>query len=281
METTIRAIVLHPKTNKVLMCYYKRWNTYMCPGGHKDSESESDYETLKREMYEECGSTKIKVVKHLINLLINKYIDKENSLHKYYLTKIDKISLENRSLEPEEVIDGLTLMWVTPEEVIKTNTQAYYDSIMLDNLKSLPLIKREIVLFNYLLDNNILPRGKKFKDNKGIFTFPNLDKAIKFYWSDRDVKVEKVPIYKLVQDNNLLDDEDLESYHQRQWNNKSAKEFRIDSNKINQMRISEVPYAVKHKDGTYELGDGRHRIRALYNEGYSYVELPVIYEGGN
>lgn len=269
METTVRGIVVHPKTKKILMCYYDRWDTYMVPGGHKDSPAETDYDTLKREIYEECGSTKIKVVKHLINL----YIDKENSLHKYYLIKINKIDTQNRNLEPEEVIDGLTLRWVTPEEVIRTNTKAYYDSIKLDNLKSLPLIKREIVLFNELIKN----RALKLKDS-GVFTFPNLKEAIKFFWSDRNVRIEAVPILKLVEDNNLLNDWVLESYHQRQWNNKPAKESSIDMNKINSMRISEVPYAVKHKDGTYELGDGRHRIRALYNNGYDYVKLPVIYD---
>ena len=150
METTIRGIVVHPKTKKVLMCYYKGWKTYMCPGGHKDSKSETDYETLKREMFEECGTTKIKIIKPLINLKV------DNSLHKYYLIKVDKINPNNRNLEPEEVIDGLTLKWVSPEEVIKTNTKAYYDSIVLDNLNSLPLVKREICLFNYLIKERLI-----------------------------------------------------------------------------------------------------------------------------
>ena len=150
METTIRGIVVHPKTKKILMCYYKNWKTYMVPGGHVDG-NESDEVALKREMFEECGSTKIKIIKHLINL----YIDKDPSLHKYYLIKVNKIDPKNRNLEPGEVIDGLTLRWVTPEEVIKVNTKAYYDSILLDNLKSLPLVKREIVLFNELMKEGL------------------------------------------------------------------------------------------------------------------------------
>lgn len=149
METTIRGIVVHPKTKKVLMCYYKGWKTYMCPGGHVDGK-ESDYTALKREMFEECGTTEIKIVKHLVTLKVN------NSLHKYYLIKVNKIDPNNRNLEPEEVIDGLTLKWVTPEEVIKTNTKAYYDSIVLDNLDSLPLVKREICLFNYLIKEGLI-----------------------------------------------------------------------------------------------------------------------------
>ena len=110
------------------------------------------------------------------------------------------------------------------------------------------------------------------------FTFPNLQQAIDYYWKDRDVKPEKVSIKQLVDDNNLLDDNDLQSYHQRQWDNKKASEFSINQDKVNSMRTSEVPYAVRHKDGKLELGDGRHRTRALYNDGYEYVVLPVISE---
>ena len=110
------------------------------------------------------------------------------------------------------------------------------------------------------------------------FTFPNLQKAIDFFWKDRDAKIETVPIKKLVDDNDLLNDWDLQSYHQRQWDNKKASEFSIDKGRVNSMRISEVPYAVRKKDGKLELGDGRHRTRALYNDGYEYVTLPVITE---
>lgn len=154
METTIRGIVVHPKTKKILMCYYDNWKTYMVPGGHVDNDNESDYDTLKREMFEECGATEIKIVKHLVNLLVK---NKDNkSLHKYYLIKVNKIDPNNRNLEPEEVIDGLKLKWVTPEEVIETNKKAYYNSILLDNLGSLPLVEREISLFKYLMKEGLL-----------------------------------------------------------------------------------------------------------------------------
>ena len=115
-------------------------------------------------------------------------------------------------------------------------------------------------------------------DSELTFKFPNLQQAIDFFWSDRDVNIERVPIEQLVKDNDLLNDEDLQSYHQTQWGNKPASEFSIDRNKVNSMRTSEVPYAVRKKDGRLELGDGRHRTRALYNDGYKYVELPVINE---
>lgn len=121
--------------------------------------------------------------------------------------------------------------------------------------------------------NNI---NEDLKDK--TFTFPNLKQAIDYFWKDRDAKIETVPIKKLVYDNDLLNDDDLQSYHQRQWDNKKASEFSIDKSKATMWRVSEVPYAVRKKDGKLELGDGRHRTRALYNDGYEYVTLPVITE---
>ena len=114
--------------------------------------------------------------------------------------------------------------------------------------------------------------------NNNTFKFPYSQGAVEFFWGDRDASVEKVSIEQLVKDNDLLNDEDLQSYHQRQWDNKKASEFSIDPEKVKMYRVSETPYAVRKKDGRLELGDGRHRIRALYNDGYKYVELPVINE---
>ena len=129
---------------------------------------------------------------------------------------------------------------------------------------------------NYLDDSyNLI---ETLEESGDTFTFPNLQQAIDFFFKDKDAMVEKVSIDQLVKDNDLLNDEDLQSYHQRQWDNKKASEFSIDKNKANNWRLSEVPYAIRHKDGTLELGDGRHRTRALYNDGYKYVEIPVINE---
>ena len=127
------------------------------------------------------------------------------------------------------------------------------------------------------IDNTKPTNSSNINESK-VFTFPNSKQAIDYYWKDRNVNVERIPIKKLVDDNNLLDDDDLNSYHQRQWDNKSASEFSIDKDKASKWRMSEVPYAVRKKDGRLELGDGRHRTRALYNDGYEYVELPVIIE---
>ena len=87
-------------------------------------------------------------------------------------------------------------------------------------------------------------------------------------------EAKEFDIEKLVKDNDLLIDEDLESYHQKQWDNKKAKDFKIDQNKVNNMSPSEIPYITVKKDGRWQIGDGRHRIRALHNEGYTTIKLP-------
>ena len=67
---------------------------------------------------------------------------------------------------------------------------------------------------NYLDDSyNLI---ETLEESGDTFTFPNLQQAIDFFFKDKDAKVEKVSIDQLVKDNDLLNDEDLQSYHQRQ-----------------------------------------------------------------
>lgn len=42
--------------------------------------------------------------------------------------------------------------------------------------------------------------------------------------------------------------------------------------------LSKVDPAVVYKNGKYHISDGRHRIKALANSGYEYIELPVLRE---
>ena len=116
------------------------------------------------------------------------------------------------------------------------------------------------------------------------FRFPkNLtDKVLDYYKNTYStLSLQELPIKQLVDDNDLLNDDDLQSYHQRQWNNAKAKDFHIDQDKINNMRPTEVPFVVLDKDEKLKIVDGRHRIRALYNDGYDYVEVPTVVEDLN
>lgn len=93
--------------------------------------------------------------------------------------------------------------------------------------------------------------------------------------ADNGYKIGVVSLEKLVKDNNLLDDNDLMSYHKRIWDNKKANEYSIDDTKALNWRAWEIPNAVKYNDGRIILNDGRHRCRALYNQGYDSIEIMV------
>lgn len=139
-EITLRALIINNK-NKILTCYYKKYNTFMCPGGHLD-EGETYEEALKRELYEECGSTEVDIKKHLLDL----YTYKDDTLSKYYLVDINKIDLKHRNLEAGEVSDGLTLKWASIEDIINVNTKQYYNSLRDEKGKPY-LIKRELEFY--------------------------------------------------------------------------------------------------------------------------------------
>ena len=94
----------------------------------------------------------------------------------------------------------------------------------------------------------------------------------------KDIHLEVLPIDKLVKDNDLLNDDDLQSYHQGEWEHKKAVDFHLNDDKINNMRASIVPFVIKKKDGRLLISDGRHRTRAAYNDGYTHVEYPTYEE---
>ncbi len=75
-------------------------------------------------------------------------------------------------------------------------------------------------------------------------------------------------------DPGLNDNDDLGSYHEIIWGD-DVNKYKYDPSKNN--RGSEVP-SVVYKNGKYHINDGRHRIKALANSGYEYIELPVLRE---
>lgn len=94
----------------------------------------------------------------------------------------------------------------------------------------------------------------------------------------KGLHIERIPVQKLVEDNELMNDAMLESYHQEAWKNAKAKDFHIDESQIASTRRSGIPFAVKRKDGKITLSDGKHRTRAAYNDGYNFVEYPLYSE---
>ena len=91
----------------------------------------------------------------------------------------------------------------------------------------------------------------------------------------KNYNIEKVKISDLLRDDpGLNDNDDLGSYHEIIWGD-DVNKYRYDPSKNN--RGSEVP-SVVYKNGKYHINDGRHRIKALANSGYEYIELPVLRE---
>lgn len=91
----------------------------------------------------------------------------------------------------------------------------------------------------------------------------------------RNYNIEKVKIDDLLRDDpGLNDNDDLGSYHEMVWGDDINK-YEYDPNKNN--RGSDIP-SVVYRNNKYHISDGRHRIKALANSGYKYVELPVLRE---
>lgn len=137
---TLRGLVFDKK-GRILVCYYKKYKTYMSPGGHLD-EGEELIHALKREMWEEVGATKVKVIKPIIDL----YTVPDDTLSKYYLVEIDKVDTKNRELEPSEIKDGLTLRWANIQDILEHNNQEYYRALLNEEGKPW-VIKREIEFY--------------------------------------------------------------------------------------------------------------------------------------
>lgn len=139
-KTTLRGLVIDKK-GRILVCYYRRYRTYMSPGGHLD-DGETFLEALKREMWEEVGATEVKVLEHIIDL----YTVPNDTLSKYYLIEIDKVDTKNRELEPGEIKDGLTLRWATIQDIVEHNNIEYYRALKNEEGKPY-MIKRELEFF--------------------------------------------------------------------------------------------------------------------------------------
>lgn len=86
----------------------------------------------------------------------------------------------------------------------------------------------------------------------------------------RDFNEEEVDIKKLIDDNNLMNDIAL-SNREELWGN--PKDYHYDINKDN--KKYDIIYASREPNGRLRLANGRHRVRALYNDGYDKIKIPV------
>ena len=109
------------------------------------------------------------------------------------------------------------------------------------------------------------------------FKFPNtptMQRALKSL-EQSGYKLEAVPLYTLVRDNGLLNNNGL-NYHTSLWG-PDPDDYRLDKDEINGWLFSDA-MSCTHKNGKYLLDNGKHRARALYNSGYKSIEIPVLRE---
>ena len=124
---------------------------------------------------------------------------------------------------------------------------------------------------------------QKNEDLQGFgktFKFPNtstMQRALKSL-EDKGYKLETVAIKRLVSDNNLLDNSNL-NYHTRLWG-PDPDDYRLDQDEVGDWMFSDIMSCV-NRNGKYELENGRHRTRALFNSGYDSIEIPVLEESLN
>lgn len=126
-RTTIRGVVFN--NDKVLMLYSKKYNDYIFPGGGI-KEAESHEECLKRELYEEVGAHKVKMIEPIGYIEeIRHGISGSDSVYNqksyYYACIIDEIGEPNFVGRENE--DVLETVYVEIDEVIKHNNKIVKD----------------------------------------------------------------------------------------------------------------------------------------------------------
>ena len=139
-EFCASVFVVNPNDKKILLCHHKKFNRWVQPGGHIETD-ETPEETALRETYEETG-VRVKLLGErfpreddfIRPLGIQKNRGKDNSLH-IDITYVG-ISITQDEIIEDEEIDRCA--WFTLEE--------------LSDIEVFPDIK---ISFNYIL-NNIL-----------------------------------------------------------------------------------------------------------------------------
>lgn len=152
-RNTVRAIIL--KNNLVYMLYSKLYNDYIFPGGGiKDDENHE--EALKRELKEELGANKIKIIKNVGYIEELRYgINKTNSTYKqtsyFYLCEIDSIAAP--SYNKREEAQGLTPKWIEISEAINHNNKELLTRNKDENKGFITVIKRENRILKHIKEN--------------------------------------------------------------------------------------------------------------------------------
>ena len=121
-------------------------------------------------------------------------------------------------------------------------------------------------------------RYQKEIDSEGnkVYAMPTEAKEIFNKYYSKWETIERVSVKKLINDNYLNDpikQSSVESRRSKTWGN-SSSEYKFDTDKadIESIKYQSAITIRKDENGKYILRDGNHRVIALNNEGYKYVD---------
>ncbi len=149
-RTTARAIIINQ--DKVLLLYSKKYDDYTTPGGGI-KENENYQQALVRELKEELGVRKVKIIQEIgYTVEIRFGLSKKENIYQqksfYYLCQIDSIG--QPSFVKREAKDLLIPKWIKIGDAINYNNAQLKKKTHLDKgFKT--VLKRENMVLGYVL----------------------------------------------------------------------------------------------------------------------------------
>jgi leucyl-tRNA synthetase len=110
---------------KYLVQYSKARDFYWLPGGGMDA-SESEEQTLRRELAEETGYTDIKLAKKVTTSFIDTFGTKQQAMIRntshVFVVELNSETMAAPTPTPEEIKEDISLLWLTKDEIKNLKT---------------------------------------------------------------------------------------------------------------------------------------------------------------
>ena len=112
------AVIVSKYNGKWVFCKHKKRNTYECPGGHREP-GESISNTARRELWEETGARKFKLIPICVYSVVKRDAGKENTTETfgmlYYASVTSFDELPPFEIGEVQLFDELPVDWTYPE----------------------------------------------------------------------------------------------------------------------------------------------------------------------
>lgn len=125
-----------------------------------------------------------------------------------------------------------------------------------------------------------LSNNESLRESNNIFKIPTSNSVINQARKDLEKQgytLKTLSIERLVKDNDLLNNDIYN--HEELWGN-NPDDYIFGDREIRDWKYSDI-MSCTYKNGKYVLDNGRHRVRALYNDGYKYIEILIHNENTN